>query len=73
MGKRSERAASALTYLDLIDGWIPIENEVRKERIKAPRPSFEHIEGVKGQNGEGKIDIDLMMAGEPIFFILSIF
>ncbi|MED3829222.1 sensor histidine kinase, partial [Priestia megaterium] len=62
----SERLRSNL--LDLIDGWIPIENEVRKERIKAPRPSFEHIEGVKGQNGEGKIDIDLMMAGEPIFY-----
>ncbi|WP_377519408.1 sensor histidine kinase [Priestia megaterium] len=62
----SERLRSNL--LNLIDGWIPIENEVRKERIKAPRPSFEHIEGVKGQNGEGKIDIDLMMAGEPIFY-----
>ena len=41
---------------------------MRKERIKAPRPSFEHIEGVKGQNGKGKIDIDFDDGGEPIFY-----
>ncbi|TYR80933.1 sensor histidine kinase [Priestia megaterium] len=62
----SERLRPEL--LNLIEGWIPIENEVRKERIKTVLPNLETYRKQGIQNADLNIDIDLLMTGQPIFY-----
>ncbi|AQX55125.1 two-component sensor histidine kinase [Priestia flexa] len=54
--------------LNLINGWIPIENEVRKERIETIRPNVEKFERNGHAEDEFKVSIDLLMTGQPIFY-----
>ncbi|TDB54948.1 MULTISPECIES: ATP-binding protein [Bacillaceae] len=54
--------------LNLINGWIPIENEVRKERIETIRPNVEQFERNGHAEDEFKVSIDLLMTGQPIFY-----